>query len=185
MSRLRPTLWRTCRVLACETRLKMLRALFDEGELCVSEMAKRVGISAHNASTQLRALNARGLITPRRVKQRVLYRAEANEELDDAPQLLSAVRDAFARKTPIADVFHLCTAFTHARRIELVQILSGGPRRFSDLQKETHLPYLSLREHLNKLVSRRFVKQEGHDFHLCTPRDPLRRTLLAAAVTEK
>ncbi len=74
MNRLRPTLWRTCRVLASETRLDLLQHLFEQGELCVSELAAMTGVSPHNASTQLRALNARGLIARRREKQKVIYR---------------------------------------------------------------------------------------------------------------
>ncbi len=132
MNRLRPTLWRTCRVLASETRLDLLQHLFGQGELCVSELAAMTGISPHNASTQLRALNARGLIARRRENKNVIYRAEANEELPDAPALLTAVRDAFAKQTPRRTVFHLCTGFTHERRIELARVLSVAPRTFGE-----------------------------------------------------
>jgi len=180
MSKLRPSLWRTCRVLACETRLKMLRLLFERGELYVSEMADLTGISAHNASTQLRALNARGLITPRRENQRVIYRAEANEELDAAPLLLEAVRDAFAKKTPAKTIFHSCTAFTHERRIELVRLLSNGPKSFGSLMKETGMSSAALWNHLGKLSDRGFVTERDQRYHLRRVRDPLRRTLLNA-----
>jgi len=180
MSKLRPTLWRTCRVLACETRLKMLRLLFENGELCVSEMADLTGISPHNASTQMRALNARGLITPRREGQRVIYRAEANEELDAAPLLLEAVRDAFAKKTPAKTVFHACTAFTHERRIEIVRVLTGGPRSFGDLMQETGMSSAALWNHLDKLSSRGFVKARDNRYRLCRVNGPFRRALLKA-----
>ncbi len=185
MSRLRPTLWRTCRVLACETRLRMLQILFEEGEVCVADMAARTGISANNASTQLRALNARGLITPRRAARRVLYRAEANQELEAAPLLLAALRDAFAQKMTIPKIFHLCTAFTYRTRIELARVLSKGPRSFAELQEEMNLPDFSVRTNLKKLMDRKFVKREGRRYRLCVLRDPLRRTLLAIALRDQ
>jgi len=181
MSKLRPTLWRTCRVLACETRLEMLRLLFEKEELCVSEMADLTGITAHNASTQLRALNARGLITPRRENQKVIYRAEPNEELSAAPALLKEVRNAFEKKTPVKTIFHLCTAFTHQRRIELVRTLTDGPQSFGELLEKTGMSTSALWGHLDKLSARGFVKEQEGRYRLCRVKDPLRRALLQAA----
>jgi len=180
MSKLRPTLWRTCRVLACETRLEMLRLLFEKGELCVSEMADLTGISPHNASTQLRALNARGLITPRRENQKVIYRAEANEELDAAPALLNTIRAAFAKKTSARTIFHSCTAFTHERRIQIVRVLENGAKPFGDLMKETGMSSAALWNHLDKLSDRGFVKEQDRRYRLIRVKDPLRRALLKA-----
>ena len=60
---LRPALWRTCRVIANETRLQLLWHIFAKGELCVSQLVQRTGATQPNASNQLRALSARGLIT--------------------------------------------------------------------------------------------------------------------------
>ncbi|MBI9019825.1 MAG: transcriptional regulator [Verrucomicrobia bacterium] len=181
MNKLRPTLWRTCRVLACETRLEMLRLLFKKGELCVSEMADLTGISAHNASTQLRALNARGLITLRRENQKVIYRAEANGELSAAPTLLEAVRNAFEKKTPVRTVFHLCTAFTHDRRVWIVRILTEGPQSFGELLEKTGMSPSALWNHLEKLSARGFVKKQGGHYRLARVKDPLRRALRQTA----
>ncbi len=178
MSKLRPTLWRTCRVLACETRLEMLRLLFEKGELCVSEMADLTKVSPHNASTQLRALNARGLITPRREKQKLFYRAEANENLDAAPLLLNAVRDAFTKNISAKTIFHSCTAFTHERRIQIVHALESGPKSFGALMKETGILPSALWNHLDKLSDRGFVTERDQRYHLRRVKDPFRRTLL-------
>lgn len=60
MSKLRPTLWRTCRVLASETRLRLLWTLFENEGLCVADLAHRIGISEQNASNQLRSLYISG-----------------------------------------------------------------------------------------------------------------------------
>jgi DNA-binding transcriptional ArsR family regulator len=66
MKALRPALWRTCRGIACESRLRLLWALFAQNELCVCAAAKQTGMGEAQASVQLRALNARGLISSRR-----------------------------------------------------------------------------------------------------------------------
>jgi DNA-binding transcriptional ArsR family regulator len=159
----------------------MLELLFARGELCVSELADLTGTSAHNASIQLRALNARGLITPRRENQKVIYRAEANEELSAAPALLEAVRGAFSKKTPILTIFHICTAFTHERRIGLIRVLIGGPQSFGDLLKKTEMSPSALWGHLDKLSARGFVKMRDGRYRLARLKDPLRRTLLQTA----
>ena len=182
MNQLHPTLWRTCRVLACETRLELLQHLFEQGELCVSELAAMTGISPHNASTQLRALNARGLIALRREKQKVIYRAEANEALDDAPALLRAVCDAFTKQTPRRTVFRLCTGFTHERRIKLVHVLAVSPQTFGELLSGTGMSGSALALHLEKLSSRGFVKKQAGRYHLRRVKNPLRHALLHAAL---
>lgn len=182
MSRLRPTLWRTCRVLASETRLDLLQHLFEQEELCVSELAEMTGISPHNASTQLRALNARGLIARRREKQKIIYRAEANKELPDAPALLTAVRDAFAKQTPRRTIFHLCTGFTHERRIELARVLAVAPRTVGELRSCTGMSDSALALHLEKLSARGFIKKQDGRYRLRRVKSPLRRALLQAAL---
>lgn len=182
MGQLQPTLWRTCRVLACETRLEMLWLLFEKRELCVSELAELTGTTAHNASTQLRALNARGLISPRREKRRVLYRAEASAETAAAPVLLEALRTAFTKKTPIRKIFHICTAFTHPRRIEIVRSLTKAPQQtFGEMLEGTGMSSSALANHLEKLSRRGFVKKRAGLYGLVRLKDPLRRALLLAA----
>jgi len=143
-------------------------------------MAGLTGISPHNASTQLRALNARGLITPRRENQKVIYRAEANEELVAAPALLEALHNAFAKKTPAKIIFYSCTAFTHERRIELARALAEGPRTFGELRNHTEMSISALAHHLEKLSARGFVKEQEGLYRLRRLKDPLRRTLLKA-----
>jgi DNA-binding transcriptional ArsR family regulator len=169
-------------VLSCETRLELLRLLFEKGELCVSELARLTGTTSHNASTQLRALNARGLISPRREKLRVIYRAEANAETASAPVLLEALRAAFTKKTPIRTIFHICTAFTHPRRIEIARSLTKAPQQtFGEMLDDTAMSSSALATHLEKLLSRGFVKKREGRYGLVRLKDPLRRVLLQAA----
>ncbi|MBM3889971.1 MAG: helix-turn-helix transcriptional regulator, partial [Verrucomicrobia bacterium] len=63
---LRPTLWRTCRVIANPTRLKIFALLAEQPGQTVSGVADRLKLPLSEASESLRALEARGLLTARR-----------------------------------------------------------------------------------------------------------------------
>lgn len=62
------------KVLANEHRLRLLHALERSGELCVSELADEVGMSAQAVSNQLQRLVDRGILDARRDGNFVLYR---------------------------------------------------------------------------------------------------------------
>ncbi len=178
MHKLRPTLWRTCRIIAGETRLQFLWNLFDHGELCVIEMARMTTSSAHNATTQLRALNARGLITFRREKMRVIYRAEANQLVDNSPELLAALRTCHEQSVSFETVIRMATAFTHERRIEIIRALDISKQTLCGLLDSTNMNSSPLSRHLRKLQDRGFVRQVNGVYRIATPGNPLGRTLL-------
>jgi DNA-binding transcriptional ArsR family regulator len=62
------------KVLANEHRLRLLHALERSGELCVSELADEVGMSAQAVSNQLQRLVDRGILDARRDGNFVRYR---------------------------------------------------------------------------------------------------------------
>ena len=177
MSKLRPTLWRTCRVLASETRLQLLWLLFKNEGLCVAELAARTGISEQNASTQLRALNARGLITPRRKGLRVFYYPEPNTEVEHAQTLLEALRDCCESNMRFLAIIRQATAFTHARRILIMRALQEGPVSAGDLIEKTGIPSPSLTHHLKKLEARGFVRRGYGTYYQNTPGNSFGRVL--------
>ena len=61
-ARLRPTLWRTCRVLANPTRLKMFSLLLQQPGQTVSAVAEHLSQPLSLTSEYLRALEARGFL---------------------------------------------------------------------------------------------------------------------------
>jgi DNA-binding transcriptional ArsR family regulator len=176
--KLRPTLWRTCRVLANETRLQLLWLLFKEQELYVQQIAERTGMSISNASTQLRALSARGLIAPRRKNMMVFYRAEANSAVDAAPVLLDTLRVCREQGVLFKTMIRQATAFTHERRIEIIRALRGKALEFHELMETTGMSASALSRHLEKLEARGFVKYKRGFYQCATPGNPLGRTLL-------
>lgn len=147
-------------------------------EKSVCGLGQSIGISDQNASIQLRLLNSRGLITPYRKGMEVFYRIEANKQIDHAEDLLHALQECHERRVSIDRVLRSATAFTHERRIQIVQVLINGPRTAVDIKEKTGIKPRALQRHLGKLVSRGFVKKNRNLYQLNTPRDPLGKCLM-------
>ena len=157
-----PTLWRTCRVLANRKRLQILALLVRQPNQAVSAVAERMRLSVPAASQYLRALEARGLLTCRRVGRRVEYQLSAGTSEGAAQEIATALRLVFRRGPPrIEAIFKLATAFTHPRRIEMFRALTRGADSFAKLLAATDTPARALSRHLAKLKARGFVKDEG------------------------
>ncbi|NCY03208.1 MAG: ArsR family transcriptional regulator [Planctomycetia bacterium] len=62
------------KVLANDTRLRLLHALVRAGELCVTELADEVGMKPQAVSNQLQRLSSLGIIAARRAGVNVYYR---------------------------------------------------------------------------------------------------------------
>ncbi len=186
MSKLQPTLWRTCRVLANETRLRLLWTVFEDDQLSVAERAGACGIQEAFASTQLRALNARGLITPKHAGNKLFYRAEANQSVPHAGDLLQALRTVRSQNMPMRRIIKTATGFTHPRRIVLARELSNSePTGLKELAQRTQIPVPALRRHLNKLRKRGFIRQHHRTYRLNQPHNnALAHRLLRIACTE-
>ena len=175
-----PTLWRTCRVLANRKRLQILALLIRQPNQTVSAVAERMSLSMPAASQYLRALEARGLLTCRRVGRRVEYRPSPGEGA--AEEIVKALRLAFRRRArPIEAIFKLATGFTHPRRIEVFRALTNGGDSFAKLQAATNTPARALSRHLAKLEARGFVRDEGALYVATIHRDPFGRVLARSA----
>lgn len=62
------------KVLANDTRLRLLHALTRAEELCVNELSEAVGMKPQAVSNQLRRLVDKGILDSRRSSNNVLYR---------------------------------------------------------------------------------------------------------------
>lgn len=184
MNQLRPTLWRTCRALANETRLKLLWLVLDEEGLCVSELAKRIKTTPHNASHQLRTLSSRGLIAPEYQHLKLIYRPQVNRDVAHAEALLTALIDCRNAQMLHKVVIAQATGFTHARRIQIVRALANAPQDFESIQQTTGIDPQALNRHLNKLINRNYVAETRGQYSLRAPSNPFGRTLLNIACNE-
>jgi DNA-binding transcriptional ArsR family regulator len=61
------------RTLADPTRLRLLTALAEGGEMCVHELCARVAMSQPAVSHQLRTLRTARLVRPRRAGREIFY----------------------------------------------------------------------------------------------------------------
>lgn len=181
MQSLHPTIWRTCRVLSNEVRIKLLWKLFQMGEASVAALGDSVGISESQASVYLRALNSRGLVVPERRQKYVFYRSEANPEVEHAEVLLHALRDCYDHFMPLEMVVSHMTAFTHPRRIDIVRALSDVAYDEQKLSIQTQISLPALYRHLRKLTDRGYVAKTDKQLHLVPQENSLSKTLLTIA----
>ena len=175
---LQPTLWRTCRVLANRKRLQILALLIRQPNQTVVTVGRQMNLSVPAASQYLRALEARGLLTCRRVGLRVEYRVPATATGTAAAEIVTALQLAFRRRAqPIETLFKLATAFTHPRRIEVFRAVRCGADSFGKLQMATRISARALSRHLAKLEARGFVKNQMHAYAVANPPHSLGRVL--------
>ncbi len=184
---LRPTLWRTARALANKNRLLFFRAVWlSKGKRAVSELAKDVGLSVSTASVYLRALNARGLISVRRVTSRVYYGNGRDRSLPEAQLLQTAFAKIFSRRNlpndwP-ADLIPTLHAYSHLRRITILQCLAEAHRGFTDLSSATGIPEMSLARHLRVLSKAQIISCKENLYSIVKPCDVLQSALLEIAL---
>ena len=182
MDSLKPTLWRTCRVLANEKRLSCLKAVLEQPGRSVGEISERVSISEALASEILRALQARGLIRANRQSRWVYYSPKPDPLVIDAGPMLKALsRALLVEGKSEREIIHVLTGFTHPRRLEILRRLQKVPDGASvdDLSASTRISLPALYRHLVKLTVRGLVScdEDGWRMTRCSGR--LETTLLS------
>jgi len=181
---LQPSLWRTCRTLASKPRLRLLAELFHGGELGVSQVAIRCDMREPDTSLRLRQLQARGLVSARRQGRWTFYSPQANPDVRHAAEIVEALRPLRLTSAPcVAGVIRTLTAFTHPRRLNLLQAIAEGCSHPADLARRCELSRPALYRHLTKMVRRQVIQRQGDQYALAVPTDPLTLTLLPMAIT--
>lgn len=178
----KPSLWRTCRVLANRTRLQILTHLFQQSPQTVSAVALSLDLPLSVASQSLRAMEARGLLAAHRMGRHVHYRI--NEPLLPQPRELVTALESILKPqdTSLESIFHQATAFTHPRRIEIFRCLKHKSRTLSQLHAATHISTPALSRHLEKLELRHFVVCSREGIYAATvPAGPFGQALARLA----
>lgn len=177
---LQPTLWRTCRILAGDTRLRLLRNVVREPGLTVSRLAELTGIKLSRASQELRRLQSRGLIQARRTCGYVRYVPVSDPLVATAKPLLLALKTAFTENPAIPDevLIATATALSDPRRVAIVTELLNGPRHFNEIRTTLQIPAISLRRQLRRLNELGLAGCARRVWCLIPPRQPLARTLM-------
>ncbi len=155
---LKPTLWRTCRVLANAKRLRLLR----RSPQTVAELAAGVNLPVPVASQYLRLLQARGLIQSERLGRRVFYWDHPDPSVSHAASLLTAMKSTLAPgQRSLDDALFVLTAFTHPRRLQMIRALGVRGLCAENLRRVTGIPAQALRRHLVKLRRRGMLTVKG------------------------
>ena len=181
---LSPTLWRTCRALANRRRLEMIRYIITcQQAVGVTDVASKMGLSVPATSQYLRALNARGLLEARRRGRHVFYQAKSDPALPAAGVLLRSLKHTLVnRRNATESVFQHVTAFTHVRRIAVVQAVARGALRIEDICQKTASSRRATVRHVRKLVRRGFLARGKDGYHIAKPNSMFARALIQLAL---
>jgi len=175
-------LWAFCRVLANETRLRLLFEIIQSAPLSVDQLSARIGILKTSASMHLKELHTYGLISPNRRKQSVYYalRIEPPEIYPNV--MLPILIHAAESKANPTSMVHTTTALTHQRRVEIIRMLSHGPQTTNELLDSSNIKRSALNRHLIKLIDRKFVVYANSNYCLHAPESALSAALLDIAL---
>ena len=177
---LNPTLWRTCRMLAGVTRLKLMRQLHRHPGASVSELARAARIGVSDASQELRRIQSRGLLQVERRGSFAYYRFGADPQVPSAAPLVKALKAALAvfpeKRDP--EIARIARGLAHPRRITLAKALVAAPRKPLELQRAANIPQGAVSLHLAVLRRTGWVVREGGWLVLRSEPHPVARALV-------
>src|SRR5687768_10703850 len=137
-AKLQPTLWRTCRVLANPTRLKIIALLLRRPSLAVSQVAATLRLARPIASTYLRALESRGVLDVNRRGRWTRYQITQKPMKAAAGPLVTALAKRIKKDGNCLDgLYRLATAFASPGRIQVFRELGDKPLGLAELRKAT------------------------------------------------
>lgn len=88
------------KVLANDTRLRLLHALIRDEELCLTDLARKIGMKPQAVSNQIQRLADLGVVRSRRIGNNVLYQVVdvcVRSLLEEAFCLMEEVNERSAR----------------------------------------------------------------------------------------
>lgn len=180
MRQLNPTLWRTCRMLAGRTRLRLLRHLLENPGSTVTQLAELANIGVSDASQELRRIQSRGILQVDRRGPYVFYRPASDPQVPSAAPLLKALKTAITQRSANEDdhILLMATALANPRRIMIVRALFNGPLTTLDLVHDMNTSPQILNRHLRILAQGGFILRHDRQVQLATPLHPVGRTLI-------
>lgn len=177
---MKPELWKTCRILANESRLRILHQLAGCEEMCVKDIALAEQIEEVVAGKHLKQLHEHGFIQLQRKSKWAFYRFE--EPISDtfAVYLATPLKRHILQLSRFAEGIRLCTAFTHPRRIAIVKVLMKQSRPPEELVQLCDISGQALYRHLNKLAGRNFIQLAPNICSLTQEQDGFKKALIEA-----
>jgi len=170
--------------LANRRRLRILQSLVGTPGKTVTEIAEENGVSVSSATQCLRALNARGLLAATRRGRWVEYRVGHDPLVRGTAELVRALtlKLGEGNSEAVERIFKELTAFTHPRRVAMVRVLSRKPDlRAGELRRAVGCSESALYRHLEKLVSRGVIHEEGGRYRCSRNFGPVVKVLVRLA----
>lgn len=166
-------------MLAGTTRVRLLRRIFAQPGLTVSQLAATTQIGISDASQELRRIQSRGLLQAERRGSFVFYRPAPDPQVPSAAPLLQALRISLTGWPPEQDgeIIRIATALAYARRITIAKVLRRGPQTTPQLEAAVRISRNALNRHLRILTASGFVHRNGGTLVFHTPTHPLARAL--------
>ena len=186
-AKLKPTLWRTYRVLANEDRLRLFKAVLENsGSLSVRDYAKMLNLADDVASVYLRQMNARGLLGVERSYIKVFYNLNQDRSLPKSIELQEAMQEYLSGKLTAGwedELVRIFKAFTHFNRLAMIIRLSEGPATLHDLNRAAGIVVKSSYHHLRFLCGAGLIdiNREWHRpdiYSLKPPTHPIAKLLI-------
>ncbi len=179
MLKLNPTLWRTCKMLAGKTRIRLLRQLHGHPGEGVTALGRRAGLKEAAASQELRRIQARGLLQAERRGLRLIYRMAADPQVVSATPLLKAIQTALSDLPPERDeeMAVIAAGLAHGRRIRIVRALLAGPVSAAELPFAVRIPAHPFQVHLETLLASGFAIRTPVGLQFTVPDHPLAKAL--------
>ena len=171
--------WKLCRVIANRSRLKIMQHLISEIELPVSGIALALGLTRPSASRHIRLLSEYGFIEATPSSKWLL--CHIRKPMQESPMydlqktLLKQLR---AGEIHIDKIYRSATAFTHERRIRIIQLLQDRSMPFNELIVAADISGIALHRHINKLIDRNLIKESDDIYSFTRPSDPILKSLL-------
>jgi ArsR family transcriptional regulator len=172
-------IWKACRVLANESRLKILKRLMQGAELCVTDIADIEGVALVTASEHLRLLHESGFLRQERKSKWIFYSAELSSGNPVAENMFNPLRkQLITAGNQIPLLLSLLTSFTHPRRVGIVKNIFGFSRSFDDLIEVCDISKPAMHRHLDKLVVRKVICQDADVYRIVPGGTELKRVLI-------
>ncbi len=180
MKNLHPTLWRTCKMFAGMSRVRLLRALYEHPGEYVSELGRLVELGESAASQELRRIQSRGLLQATRRGRYLVYQMAADPQVASALPILKALKESLSALPPERDdeIAAIGRALAHERRIRIVRNLLQGPLPLFELQMNCRISSRPFYLHWQTLEAGGFIAVSEQQVQLLTPSHPLAKTLL-------
>ena len=190
---LRPTLWRTCRVLANEDRLRLFKAVIEhEGRYSVRQYARMFNLQDDVASVYLRQMNARGLLGVRRAEIKVFYNLDQNRSLPQAMELQRMLVEYLGGTLEEGwedRLVRIFKGFTHPNRLAMISQLAKGGATLDELKTSAGCVVKSLAHHLRFLYGAGLIESQTRYhaptlYRLLPQTHPVARLLLKQLLAE-